>query len=119
VLLAVIGKDWVAAFRDKATEAGKLRPEDLTDHVKTEIEIALRAGVQIIPALVGPRRPDPMPRSEDLPHSIRQLIKLNYAEVFSGQDFNGRVADLIKQIEQTVGPVGTLSRLLNRLSAQS
>ena len=119
VLLAVIGKDWVAAFRDRMTDTDKLRPQDSTDFVKTEIETALDAGVQIIPVLVGPRRRDPMPRGEELPDSIRQLAKLNYAEIFSGQDFNGRVADLIKQIEQTVGPVGTLSRLFNRLSAQS
>ena len=55
-----------------------------TDHVVTEIELALSGGVPIVPIIVDGTA---MPPEHDLPAPIRALANLNATSVRSGADF--------------------------------
>ena len=98
VLLALIGDRWL----DIADGTGHRRLDDPNDFVRLEIEAALRRDVRVIPLLVGRA---PLPSSEQLPDSLRGLIRRHAIEL-SPNRFEPDVARLVRIIDKTLAAVG-------------
>jgi uncharacterized membrane protein HdeD (DUF308 family) len=94
VLLALIGDHWL----DITDETGRRRLDDPDDFVRLEIEAALRRDVRVIPVLVGHA---PMPKSEQLPDSLRGLIQRHAIEL-SPNRFESDVGRLVRVIDKTL-----------------
>jgi TIR domain len=73
-LIAVIGPDW--------TGGAARRMANPSDHVRRELEIALAAGVAIVPVLVWRAE---VPPDRDLPESLRHAARLNAIELRDSQ----------------------------------
>jgi TPR repeat protein len=73
-LVAVIGRSWISA----ADTDNRRRLDDPEDFVRIEIEAALKRGVRVIPVLIDGAA---MPRSADLPDSLKKLVRRQYVEV--------------------------------------
>jgi hypothetical protein len=73
-LLAVIGPQWTTI----ADSAGKPRLRRGNDHVRLEIESALKLGRRVIPVLVGEAD---MPASTELPRSLAALARRQAIEL--------------------------------------
>jgi hypothetical protein len=97
VLLAIIGDDWLNATYDDDTRKGQRRLDDPNDFVRTEIELALKNDLTVIPTLVAQAG---MPEASELPAALADLTSRNAAEVRSDHDFHNQVDRLIQQIEQ-------------------
>jgi hypothetical protein len=89
--LVIIGPAWLAATHD-----GRRRLDDPEDFVRTEVELALKSGVEVIPVLVDGAR---MPGEKDLPKSISALAKLN-AQELPWQSGVAKLGQRIDQIER-------------------
>ena len=89
--LVVIGPAWLAA-----THGGRRRLDDPEDFVRTEVELALKSGIEVIPVLVDGAR---MPGEKDLPKSISALAKLN-AQELPWQSGVAKLGQRIDQIER-------------------
>lgn len=74
VLLALIGKNWLAAADDE----GRRRLDNERDWVRIEIAEALRQGKTVIPCLVNGAR---MPRRQELPPDLQELGAINCLEI--------------------------------------
>lgn len=74
VLLAVIGKGWLAAVDERGTR----RLDDAADFVRLETASALRRDIPVVPVLVHGAR---MPRSDDLPEDLADLAYRNGVEL--------------------------------------
>src|SRR6476659_8587509 len=98
VLLALIGDRWL----DITNGTGHRRLDDPNDFVRLEIEAALRRDVRVIPILVGRA---PLPSSEQLPDSLRGLIRRHAIEL-SPNRFEPDVARLVRIIDKTLAAVG-------------
>ena len=94
VLLALIGDRWL----DIIDETGQRRLDNPDDFVRLEIEAALRRDVRVVPVLVGRA---PMPKSEQLPDSLRGLIRRHAIEL-SPNRFESDVARLVRTIDKTL-----------------
>ena len=70
IFLAVIGASWLNA----ATPQGQRRIDLPGDFIRLEVKSALAAGIRIIPVLVDGAD---MPRADELPEDIRQLVRHN------------------------------------------
>lgn len=95
VLLALIGRDWLAELRERAQAALNDAAEDM---VKREIEAALTRGseVTLIPVLIdGATMPDP----QQLPRSLRPLAYLQAAPL-RHTEFEHDIESLIQRLEQ-------------------
>jgi hypothetical protein len=92
VLLVIIGRDWLHA----AAEDGSPRLHDPADFVRIEIESALRRNIPTIPVLVRGAR---IPREQDLPDSLRELVYRNGIEVRSDPDFHRDMDRLIQHLD--------------------
>ncbi len=90
VLLALIGPAWLQA----ADRRGVPRIGGEMDRVRLEIEAALRRGKVVIPVLF---EETPMPQPEDLPESLRPLIR-RHAVRISHVSFSGDLAALVREI---------------------
>jgi hypothetical protein len=96
VLLVLIGPNWLH-IRDDTGSRRLLDPQDL---VASEIDVALRRRINVIPVLVDGAT---LPRSEDLPDPLRPLIKRNAVELRNvqfGADADrlvGRIGELLKR----------------------
>jgi F-type H+-transporting ATPase subunit delta len=90
LLLAIIGHRWVGGGR------GHTRISDETDPVRVELEVAFRNGVPIVPVLVDQAK---MPKSTELPETLKSLRFLNAADVSSGRDFHGQIDRLLRAID--------------------
>jgi hypothetical protein len=90
--LVIIGPNWLAA-----TQGGRWRLDDPEDPVRTEVELALKAGIEVIPVLVDGAR---MPGKKDLPKSISSLATLN-AQELPWQSGVSKLGQRIDQIERT------------------
>jgi hypothetical protein len=77
-LIVVMGPGW-GTVED---EDGTRRIDDPDDFVRLEVEIGLRNGVHVIPALVHGAR---MPRREDLPPELQPLARRNALELSDGR----------------------------------
>ena len=74
VLLAMIGKGWM----DARDDAGRPRLDDPMDFVRLETASALRRDIPVIPVLVHGGR---MPRPEQLPEDLKDLVYRNAVEL--------------------------------------
>ena len=74
VLLCMIGLDWVTC----KNSAGASRLSDPNDFVRVEIAHALRRDIAMIPVLV---RGAQMPRVEQLPEDLQELVFRNAVEI--------------------------------------
>jgi uncharacterized membrane protein YhaH (DUF805 family) len=93
--IAVIGPDWLTA-RD---HADRRRLDDPNDYVRLEIESALKRDIRVIPVLVDGAR---MPRSEELPESLRPLARRQAMEL-THQRFASGVDELATGIKRALG----------------
>jgi len=110
VLLLVIGERWLS-LSDKS---GARRLEAENDYVRTEIDIALRRGITIMPLLVDNIE---MPKEIELPSSINKLAFYNGIQVRGDPDFHRDVDRVIKALlrvkEDATSPEELRERLLN------
>jgi hypothetical protein len=97
VLLALIGDRWL----DITDETGNRRLDEPDDFVRIEIEAALRRDVRVVPILVGRA---PMPRSEQLPDSLRGLTR-RHAIQLSPNRFDSDLARLLLVIDKTLAAI--------------
>ena len=97
VLLAVIGRDWLAPGSDGKTP----RLHDDGDYVRIELEAALARGIPVIPVLV---RVDKLPTAELLPESLREIVYFNGLPVRREPDFGGDLDRLRSSLLQILGP---------------
>jgi uncharacterized membrane protein YhaH (DUF805 family) len=93
--IAVIGPDWLTA-RDHADQR---RLDDPNDYVRLEIESALKRDIRVIPVLVDGAR---MPRTEELPDSLRSLARRQAMEL-THQRFASGVDELAAGIKRALG----------------
>ena len=92
ILVAVIGRNWLDVDED-----GRSRIADETDWVRIEIGAALAKNIPVIPVLVDGIR---MPKSSDLPDSMRSFVFRQAAEVDSGRDFRMHMERLIRSMDE-------------------
>ena len=92
VLIAIIGPRWMELLAAR-TAAGE------RDYVREEIAAALQRGIVVIPARVGREGQMPqLPRREDLPEDIRDLVLYQKHDV-AHERFGRDAADLIEAIK--------------------
>jgi formylglycine-generating enzyme required for sulfatase activity len=90
ITLVIIGKRWLGPGR------GRRRINDPADPVRIEVETALRIGKPVIPILV---EGSGMPKVDQLPDTLKDLIYRNGLDVDSGRDFDQHVERLIRNID--------------------
>lgn len=96
VVLVLIGPSWI----DARDEGGARRLDDPHDWVRIEIETALATpGADVVPVLVNGAR---LPRAEELPESLRPLLRRHAAVIRRDPDFHDDVARLSKAIAESV-----------------
>jgi len=110
VLLAVIGQNWASA----TDERGQKELESPQDYVRREIETALQMGIWIIPLCDDNAC---MPREEDLPVSLQPLVSRNALRIRPGNDFEGDMARLVKELRKRTG--GWIPAIFRRSSRGS
>jgi hypothetical protein len=92
VLMVVVGPRWKGVDRNGAT-----RIHSETDYVRTEVEIALKRNIAVVPLLVGGSE---MPDPGELPESIRTFAYRNAVEIDSGRDFDHHMDGLIRAMDR-------------------
>lgn len=103
VVLAVIGHRWVE-IRD---ESGRRRLDDPNDIVRFEIETALRGKTPVVPVLVDGAK---MPKPDEIPSSLQDLLFRNGTEVRPDPDFHrdvNRLIEACQHFQPTVEIVST------------
>jgi len=90
VLLAIIGKDWLDAKDDD----GSKRLDNPKDFVRLEIAAALKRNIPVIPVLVRGAR---MPRAEDLPEDLKDLVFRDGVELTHAR-WDSDVEDLMRAL---------------------
>jgi hypothetical protein len=95
VLLAIIGKEWVAA----ADSNGRRRLDDPNDFVRLEVATALKRDIPVVPLLV---RGAVMPQATELPADCADLCYRNAMELTHAR-WNSDVQVLIKALTRYVG----------------
>lgn len=95
VLLAVIGKSWLAA----KDESGRRRLDDPLDFVRIETASALKRDIPVIPVLVHGAN---MPRAEQLPPDVAELAYRNAVELTHAR-WDSDVEVLIRALRPHVG----------------
>jgi uncharacterized protein YecT (DUF1311 family) len=95
VLLVIIGSRWFGGVA-----GGQRRMDDEADPVRIEVETALSRDIPIIPVLVGGTE---MPKTRQLPESLRDLAYRHAVRVDSGRDFDHHVEGLIRALDQFSG----------------
>lgn len=91
VALIVIGRKWL----DIADQNGNRRLDNPADLTRVEIELCLSKDITVIPVLVSGAT---MPKEEDLPESIRQLVYQNSVVVRADPDFKRDIEKLINSL---------------------
>lgn len=96
VFLALIGPHWI----DSKDETGARRIDNPNDWVRIEIETALATPkVEVVPVLVNGAR---MPKPEELPPSMRPLLRRNAAAIRRDPDFHDDVARLAVALQDSI-----------------
>jgi hypothetical protein len=101
VLVAVIGSGWRAANG----EAVRLDQPD--DPVRVEIELALEAGIPVLPVLVDGAQ---MPPASQVPASLQPLVYLNALPLSSGVNYDTDVNRVIEALDRALGPKAPVVR---------
>jgi hypothetical protein len=92
VLIAVIGRHWTDLLHAKTTSRER-------DYVRDEIATALKRGVVVVPVRVGQEgRMPPLPRQDELPEDIRDLVLYQKHDV-AHERFGRDLADLTAAIQ--------------------
>jgi hypothetical protein len=94
VALVVIGPAWL----DTTGADGRRRLDNPDDHVRLEIETALRHGVKLLPVLVDDAR---MPGEHELPAGLAELPGSNAVRLRSDA-FDRDVANLVQDVDGLV-----------------
>jgi len=92
VCLVVIGDGWLKITDGK----GQRRIDDPRDHVRIEIETALRRTIPVVPVLVGGAS---MPTVEELPEGLQDLAFRNGVSVRGDPDFHRDVDRLVSGLK--------------------
>lgn len=93
-VLVIIGDRWLDADAN-----GKRRIDNPRDHVRVEIETALKRDIPVIPLLVREAvHPDP----DTLPESVRELAYRNGTDIRSDPHFNSDVAFVVRRLENYI-----------------
>ncbi len=92
IVLVLIGPGWAEAKDGH----GRRRLDNPDDFVRIEIESALKRNIPMGAVLIDGA---PMPRAEQLPESMRPLVRRNAAFVDAGRDFHVHMDRLIKDLE--------------------
>jgi hypothetical protein len=94
VLVAIIGPRWMGLLKTKSASGER-------DYVREEIAQALKRGVVVIPVRVGrDGQMPPLPRSEELPDEIRNLVLFQKQDV-AHEHFGRDIAELIEAIRKS------------------
>jgi hypothetical protein len=99
IVLAMIGPHWLQC----RSAAGARRIDEPDDMVRTEIEIALERGREIVPVLVNDAH---MPLAAELPASIRALAGRSAFRLRPDPDFHRDMDRLVERIEAIRSRVG-------------
>jgi hypothetical protein len=91
-LIALVGPQWLGRLAD-----GRACIDDIDDPVRAELESALDAHVPVFPVLVEGAT---MPRTAELPDSLKVFSNINAAIIATGREFDAQVARLIGSIDQ-------------------
>jgi hypothetical protein len=94
VVLVIIGDRWLEASAD-----GSRRIDNSRDHVRVEIESALKRDIPVIPLLV---RDAEHPNPGSLPNSIRELAFRNGTDIRSDPHFRDDVAFVIRRLDKYI-----------------
>jgi acyl carrier protein len=97
IQLAVIGPQWL----DVQDDRGKRRLDNPSDFVRIEIEAALERGIPVVPLLV---RGATMPKAEELPSSLADLVYRNGTPVRPDPDFHRDMDRLIRGLKNHQAP---------------
>ena len=92
IFLAIIGRSWLTITDEK----GVRRLDSEKDFVRLEIESAFKAGIPVIPLLVGGAE---VPKIDQLPENLHELVLRNGLHIRSGQDYRTDINNLIRNIE--------------------
>lgn len=95
VFLAIVGPKWLGSSR-----GGVERINEESDPVRVEVETALRRRLPVIPVLIGNTR---MPKSEQLPPSLKDFAFRNAVKIDTGRDFDHHIEQLFKSIDAILG----------------
>jgi hypothetical protein len=95
VLIAVLGRDWLAALDDD----GQRRLDDPADFVRIEIETALARAIPVVPVLVRKAR---IPKANDLPDSLKPLARRQGIEL-RGEAWSADVDRLVAGLNRIAG----------------
>jgi uncharacterized membrane protein YhaH (DUF805 family) len=93
--IAVIGPGWT----DLKNTKGQRRLDQPNDHVRVEIEAALKRDIRVIPVLVDGAS---MPAVEELPDSLKPLSRRN-AVTLSNHRFGSEVDELARALQRALG----------------
>ncbi len=111
VMLTCIGPQWLTLLDPKT---GEPRIQDMGDLLRVEVEEALAGDITIIPVLLGGAS---MPRSDDLPSSMRSLAG-RMALSLPPQYFEPGLEKLIARIaDHGVSPVAPSGRFSDQTAA--
>jgi hypothetical protein len=92
VLLVVIGRDWLTVMNEQNVR----RLDDPGDFVRVEIETALKHNIPVVPLLV---REAAMPREEEMPASLKEVVYRHGARVRSDPDFHRDMDRLVQSLD--------------------
>jgi tetratricopeptide (TPR) repeat protein len=104
VFLALIGPDWLNAM----DESGRRRLDNPDDFVTIEIAAALARNTRVIPVMIEGAR---MPKAEEVPDSIKALVRRHAVEVRHSQ-FGRDAEALVAKVREALG--GESARLNRR-----
>jgi TIR domain-containing protein len=95
ILVVLMGPQWLGPMPRR-----QFRINTESDPVRVEVETALRNDIPIIPVLIDDGK---MPRSDQLPDSIKEFAFRNAAELDSGRDFHAHMDRLIRSMNGLLG----------------
>jgi hypothetical protein len=109
VVLVVVGAHWLAASDGQ----GRRRLDDPGDFVRLEIELALAAGVAVVPVLVEAAK---MPSAAELPASLAAFARCQAVEL-SDQRWRFDVDTLIASLQSRFGIDAAASASIDAVAA--
>jgi hypothetical protein len=92
VLLVIVGPRWFAR-----SEQSDNRIDNEADPVRIEVETALKRDIPVIPVLVGGAE---MPRTTQLPDSLKDFAFRHAVTVDGGLDFDNHLSRLIRDLDR-------------------
>jgi TonB family protein len=113
VLLVVMGPEWVNA----KTESGTRRLDDPADFVRIETGSALKRDIPVIPVLVHGAE---MPRAEQLPQELKDLVYRNCIELTHAR-WKSDIQLLVEALRRLLGDAAQIGtrRQLNPVAASA